>query len=63
MKAQKGDTITINSRKVGGRRRVGTIVSVGKQGGPPYGVKWQGSDSEHFVFPGSDAEVKPRRKT
>ena len=62
MKAQKGDTITVNSRKVGGGRRVGTIVRVGTDGAPPYRVKWHGDDNEHFLYPGTDAFVERRRK-
>lgn len=61
MEAEVGDTIVIRSRKVGGHQREGTIVAVEGEGGePPYRVKWEGSEDEHLLIPGTDALVEHR---
>ncbi len=63
MKARKGDTIIIDTNRVGASRRTGTIVAVeGGGGAPPYRVRWEGSESVHLVFPGSDATVEPKQR-
>lgn len=60
VKARKGDTLIVSGHRVGQARRMGTIVEVlGADGSPPFRVRWQGSDEDHLVVPGSDASVEP----
>ncbi len=59
MKARKGDTILVRANRVGLDPRVGTIVAVeGKEGAPPYRVRWRGDASDHLVYPGTDATIQ-----
>ena len=59
MRASKGDTIVVSSHRVGGHRRVGTIVEVvGRDGAPPYRIRWDDGEDVHLVVPGSDAVVR-----
>lgn len=59
MKAAVGDRLVVRGHSVGAGERHGTIVEVrGKDGGPPYVVRWDGDSEEHLFFPGSDAEIR-----
>lgn len=54
-----GDRIVVNATHVGGHYREGEVVAVrGQDGGPPYLVRWSGTEAETLFFPGSDAVVK-----
>ncbi|NNF54651.1 MAG: DUF1918 domain-containing protein [Acidimicrobiales bacterium] len=58
MEAEVGDRIIIRSRSVGGKNREGTVVAVeGEGGGPPYRVRWDGTEDDHLIYPGSDARI------
>jgi hypothetical protein len=61
MKAQAGDRIVIRSRRVGHIEREGEILEVhGPDGTPPFLVRWYEDDHTALLFPGSDAEIRPR---
>ena len=58
MKANVGDKIVIKGHYVGEHDRDCVILDVrGKDGAPPYLVRWEDSDHETLFFPGSDAVV------
>lgn len=60
MQASVGDQIVTESNKVDSPRREGEIIEVrGKDGGPPFVVKWS-DGHEGLTFPGPDAHVVPR---
>lgn len=60
MQARVGDRITVRSRKVGHPSRAGSIVEVrGRDGGPPFVVRWDSESGEHLIYPGSDALIAP----
>lgn len=63
MKARVGDMIVIKGHMLGEPNRTGEIVEVkGKDGEPPYGVRWDDTNGRvHFFFPGPDAEVRHLR--
>ena len=59
MQATVGDRIVTESNKVDSPRREGEIIEVrGKDGGPPYVVKWS-DGHEGLTYPGPDAHVVP----
>jgi Domain of unknown function (DUF1918) len=60
LRASVGDRLVIRGHHVGDVQREGEILEiVGKDGAPPYVVRW--SDNEHVsrTYPGSDAYVVP----
>ncbi len=60
MQASVGDRLVAESNKVDSPRREGEIIEVrGKDGGPPYLVKWS-DGHEGLTYPGADAHVVPR---
>lgn len=62
MKASVGDCISIQGRTVHTPAREGQILEVhGENGAPPYVVRWEGDGHLGLCFPGTDAQVKPRR--
>ena len=62
MKAQVGDSLVAESNKVSVDPRRGEIIEVrGKDGGPPYVVKWT-DGHEGLVYPGADAHVVPAQR-
>jgi Domain of unknown function (DUF1918) len=59
MHAKSGDRIIIRGHRGGEPDRGGEILEVrGADGGPPYLVRWDGSDHAALLFPGSDAVVE-----
>ena len=57
MRAEVGDRLVVESSKIETPRREGEIVEVhGKDGEPPYLVKWS-DGHEGLTFPGPDAHV------
>ncbi len=57
MQASVGDRIVTESNKVDSPRREGEIIEVrGKDGGPPFVVKWS-DGHEGLTYPGPDAHV------
>jgi hypothetical protein len=59
MKAEVGDRLVVESNRVDAAPRQGEVVEVrGKDGGPPYVVKWS-DGHEGLVYPGADAHVVP----
>jgi hypothetical protein len=64
MHAGVGDELLVHGRKVGDADRRGKIIEVrGKDGGPPYLVRYT-DGHEGLVFPGPDCQVvKPGEQT
>ena len=57
MRADVGDRLVVESSKVETPRREGEIIEVhGKDGQPPYLVRWA-DGHEGLTFPGPDAHV------
>jgi Domain of unknown function (DUF1918) len=57
MQAAVGDTLTVRSLHQGEADRHGTIIEVhGKDGGPPYLVRWQ-DEHESVFFPAAGTIV------
>lgn len=60
MHAQAGDLLILEPTQHGDGRRTGMIVAVrGRDGAPPYVVRWFDTDHESLVFPGPEARVEP----
>jgi hypothetical protein len=58
MQAQTGDELTVRGRHQGDEERHGTIIRVdGKNGAPPYLVRWR-DGHESVFFPASGTEVE-----
>lgn len=59
MKAEAGDRIIIHGHRLGEPDRDGEILKVlGKDGGPPYEVRWSEDGHVSEYFPSSDASVE-----
>jgi hypothetical protein len=59
MRAAIGDRIVVRGHKVGEHDRQAQILAVeGKDGAPPYLVRWDDTGQEGLVFPGPDAVVE-----
>ena len=64
MKAQTGDRLVMEGAHVGTPRRVGIVLEVhGKDGSPPYRVRWLDNGHETLCFPGSDTHVQPEAES
>lgn len=60
MHASVGDLLHINGTHVSDHERDGEILEVrGKDGTPPYVVRWFDTGHEALVFPGPDATIRP----
>jgi len=57
MEAVVGDRIVVAPAMLDGPVRDGEIIEVGKQGGPPYLVRWSDDGRETLFFPGPDAHI------
>jgi len=63
MEAHVGDRLVIKGHKVGGGEKIAEILEVrGKNGEPPYVVRWFDDGRESLVIPGSDASIERGRK-
>lgn len=61
MHAVVGDRLVVRARHLNEPARVGEIVEVhGRDGGPPYVVRWEGATDTVVVVPGPDAHVEHR---
>jgi hypothetical protein len=59
MYAAVGDRLVVHSTHVDGPVRDGEIIEVhGKEGAPPFLVRWSDTGHESLVFPGPDATVE-----
>ena len=59
MRASVGDRIVIKGHHVGEPDRDAEILEVhGKQGAPPYVVRWSDDGHQGLFFPGPDATVQ-----
>jgi Domain of unknown function (DUF1918) len=60
MKAQIGDRLILAGTHVGDPQRSGVVLEVhGRDGAPPYLVRWEDSGHQTLCFPGPDAQVQP----
>jgi Domain of unknown function (DUF1918) len=57
MRASPGDRIVVRGYRVGEPDRDCEVLEVGRDGGPPYRVRWGDGDHETLFFPGPDATV------
>ena len=64
MKAVVGDELTVRGRHQGDEDRHGEIIEVqGKDGSPPYLVRWRdGHQSVFFPASGTEVEHHPARR-
>lgn len=59
MQAKVGDRLVVKGHHVGDPDRDGEIIEVrGKDGGPPYVVRWEDTGHETLFFPGTDVVVE-----
>ena len=59
MQATKGDHLVIHGRNVGTGDRRGEVIDVrGRDGQPPYLVRWEPDGHEGLVFPGPDCQIE-----
>lgn len=59
MLAEVGDVLVVHGRKVGDAERRGEVLEVrGRDGAPPYVVKWESADREGLFFPTSGVTVQ-----
>lgn len=64
MQARIGDHIVIQGHRVGESIQDGEVIEVrGKNGQPPYIVRWTNTGHETLVFPGPDAVVRPPQQS
>ncbi len=60
MKAAQGDRVIVRGHRVGEHTRIGQVVEVrGKDGAPPYVVRWDDGRQDLF-FPAADATIEPQ---
>jgi len=58
MQAKVGDMLVVHGQRTGVPDHLGRITEVrGKEGGPPFMVRWDDDGHEGLVFPGPDAVV------
>ncbi len=59
MHANAGDLLVVSSNHTDAPSRVGLIEEVhGRDGAPPYVVRWEGEERTTIVFPGADAHIE-----
>ena len=59
MQATVGDRIIVRGHHIGEPDRDGEVLEVrGKDGGPPFLVRWEDSGHTALFFPGPDATVQ-----
>lgn len=60
MQASVGDRLVVHSRTLGRPERHGHIVEVrGRDGSPPFVVRWDDDEHEGLFFPGPDTTLLP----
>jgi hypothetical protein len=61
MQATAGDRILVRAAHVGEPNRDGEVLEVrGKEGQPPWVVRWSADGHEGLYFPGADTVVQHR---
>jgi hypothetical protein len=64
MKASVGDRIKVKGLHLGEPGRHGEVVAVeGRDGAPPYRVRWEADGHVSLFFPGPDATVEHYQHT
>ena len=62
MQAEVGDLLVVEGRTTNMSRREGEIIEVqGRDGAPPYVVKWS-DGHQGLSYPGADAHVIPAQR-
>jgi hypothetical protein len=60
MKAESGDWLVVEPLHIGDHRRRGLVLDVrGRDGAPPYLVRWSDTGHESLIFPGEGTHVVP----
>ena len=63
MEAHVADRLVIKGHRAGEGEKIAEILEVrGKNGEPPYVVRWYDDGRESFVLPGSDASIERGKK-
>jgi len=61
LRARPGDTLVIDGAGMPGVPRTGVIITVaGRDGAPPYLVRWTTGDYQSRISPGPGARIEPR---
>ncbi|WP_344976716.1 DUF1918 domain-containing protein [Salinactinospora qingdaonensis] len=59
MRARVGDRLVVEGPRDDVPRRTAVVTDVrGRDGAPPYQVRWVDEDRETLVFPGGDAHIE-----
>ncbi|ASU83904.1 DUF1918 domain-containing protein [Nocardiopsis gilva YIM 90087] len=61
MRARIGDRLVVEGPRDDVHRRTGVVTEVrGREGAPPYQVRWLDEDADHevLVYPGPDAHIE-----
>jgi Ca2+-transporting ATPase len=58
LRARPGDRLVIHGHRLEEPERDAEILAVGRNGGPPFRVRWSDSGREGLLYPGSDARVE-----
>jgi len=59
MNAEVGDMLVVESHRLGEPERMAEILEVrGRDGEPPYVVRWDDDGHESLFFPSSDARIE-----
>jgi len=59
MNAEVGDMLVVESHRLGEPERMAEILEVrGRDGEPPYVVRWDDDGHESLFFPSSDAHIE-----
>jgi hypothetical protein len=58
MRAQSGDQIRVKGHRLGEPDRLGRVVEVrGRDGAPPFVVRWDDAGHDVLFYPGTDALI------
>lgn len=63
LRAEPGDMLFIDGAGMSGLPRTGTVIAVaGRDGTPPYLVRWTAGDYESQISPGPGARIEKHRE-
>ncbi|MFD0775785.1 DUF1918 domain-containing protein [Streptomonospora algeriensis] len=63
MRARIGDHLVVEGPRDDTHRRTGVVTQVrGREGAPPYQVRWldEDADTESLIYPGPDAHIEEK---
>lgn len=59
LRGKPGDRLVVRGHRLGEPERDGEILdALGRDGSPPFRVRWSDTGAETILFPGSDAYVE-----